>query len=366
MAAFLITILLFVLPLIVIPFGISPFEAPKVILFEIFTGLLIFIQIIHFKKIHLKKYLNPQLVFILILFILSLDDLLLFPNKGAFFGNPYRLQGIFLLWNLLIFSQVTRGIKMHLVKIIIPLSFFCLFLGTIILGVNQSGRAFGTLGEPNALAATAVFIFPFIFFPYKWFIKLGSLLTTITIILLSGSRAGLIAFFIQIIFILLHLKFKLSIKVAIIISIILISLSLTLPFTQSSSWFENREQVWQTSFKAGLDSLLIGHGFGSVQDTIHKTSVKLNNNVQYQVVDSSHNFLLDYWIQGGAVAVFSILMLIGLSIHGLISHRRFLELTAFLGLITTMLFNPLSVVNLLAFWWLIGQGFDKITYSEVE
>lgn len=134
----------------------------------------------------------------------------------------------------------------------------------------------------------------------------------------------------------------------------LLLLALFLPFQESFGFFENRSDIWQTAIAAGFKSPVIGHGFGNIQEPMRETAVELNNNVQYQVVDSAHNFLLDFWIQGGTVGLAAVLILIYLTIKSFIRHKKIIELTAFLGLMTAMLFNPVSVVNLLAFWWLIG------------
>lgn len=346
MAAFLIFCLLFFLPLIVIPIGISPFETPKVVLAEILIDILLVNAIIQAHRIHLKSFYHPQIIFVGILFILSLDTQLLFHPQEAFFGNIFRLQGQFLLWHLLIFALLSKHISLYKIpSIYYYLSFVFLILGTLLLGVRD-GRAFGTLGEPNALSATILFILPFVFFKFKP-LRLVTLLTAFLLILLTGSRAGLVGLIIELIFI-----FKKSVA----IPAILILLSLILPFIASAGWFENRAEIWQTAFMAGLKSPFIGHGFGNIQSVLHKEAVFLNNNVQYQIVDSSHNFLLDFWIQGGFVGVISILILIFLTFQHLIIHKKLLETTAFLGLLTAMLFNPVSVVNLLAFWWLIGYN----------
>lgn len=359
MSAYLITFLLFALYLVIIPIGISPFETPKVILAEAVIDILLFVKIFKFKRGDFKHLIStPQILFIGILFILSLDTQFLFQPKGAFFGNVFRLQGQFLFWHLLLFSLLSNNIR--LVKIphfLYYFSFIGLCLSTLILGVNQNNRAFGTLGEPNALSATVLFIFPFIFFKFR---PLGfiSLITTFLLILLSGSRAGLIGLMIEMLFMIL-IKVKFSTAKATIISFLIIIITLISPWIDKQGWFENRAQIWETAFKAGLASPFIGHGFGNIQATIHQQAILLNNNVQYQIVDSSHNFLLDFWIQGGLVGVVSILLLVFLTLKHFVKSRKLLETTAFLGLVTAMLFNPVSVVNLLAFWWLIGQGFDN-------
>ena len=355
MAAFLVGFLLFYLYLVVIPIGISPFETPKVILAEILIDILLLVTILRINKLKIKQLIDSQLIFIGILFLLSLDTQLLFQPPQAFFGNIFRLQGQFLFWHLLIFSLLSKHIQLNkLPSFIFYLSFLCLPLVTLILGVNQNNRAFGSLGEPNALASTALFLFPFIWFKSPSKFKLFPLILTLIVIVLSGSRAGLIGLGIEVLFILALVR--ISIFKAVLTSLILILLTLFLPFIDYQGWFENRAEIWHTSYTAGLQSPVIGHGFGNIQNIIHQTATKLDNNTKLQVVDSSHNFLLDYWIQGGLVGLVCILMLIGLSIQGLIRSRKTLELTAFLGVITAMLFNPVSVVTLVAFWWLIGRG----------
>ena len=135
--------------------------------------------------------------------------------------------------------------------------------------------------------------------------------------------------------------------------------SLFLPFVEKSGWYENRAEVWHTALVAGTLSPIFGHGFGNTQSNLHQTSLILNNNIQYQIVDSSHNLVLDFWVQGGFLGVACLVLLLWGGVGGLIKHQAKLELTAFLGIFTVMLFNPVSVVILVYFWWLISQGFDN-------
>jgi len=282
--------------------------------------------------------LHSQTVFIGILFLVSLIDLMIFKQAGGFFGNLFRLQGLLLFWHLLLIPLLTSGVSINRFKTkIIPSAFVALFLSTLILGVNQNNRAFGTLGEPNALATSALFFFPFTFFLYKnRLLKLAFIVATLIIITFSGSRAGFFGFIAQNIILLSTYKFKLSLSRSTIIAIIFILFTLFLPLSTSSLLFESRSQIWQTAFVAGLKSPIIGQGFGNIQKPIHKTAVKLDNPVKYQVVDSSHDFILDFWIQGGLVGVLSILILIFLTLQSFVHHKKVVELAAFLGLITAM------------------------------
>lgn len=229
-----------------------------------------------------------------------------------------------------------------------------LFFGTIILGGNQAGRAVGTLGEPNALSAASVFILPFIWFTTKQPIKAAATLVSLIIIFLSGSRSGLLALIIQFTF--LFLTRKSSTLKSLIISLLILASSMILPIIEGGGGFENRREVWLTALFAAWQSPILGNGFGNVEQALDQASIKLNNNVQYQYVDSTHNFLLDFLVQGGLVALIMILVLIFTTLRHLVRKDDKLLLTTLLGVLTVMSFNPTSVVTLIAFWWLLGQG----------
>lgn len=346
----LISFLLFILPIIVLPFGISWFETPKVITAEIVIEIL-FIYFLLKGQIKLSGF---NIAFVA-LFSLSLLGLLDHQN---FFGNVFRLQGVFLFWHLLIFSILSANIKLY--KNSSLLSFFVLvilLLSVFILGGDLNGRAFGTLGEANALAASALFLLPFALFIKSRITKFAALLITFWIVFASGSYSGFLGLLIEITFLLIIKYFRLSLLKAAVVCLVLIGFSLFLPFLKGG-WFENRAEIWKTASYSGLNSPIIGHGINNITESLKKASILLNNNIKYQFIDSSHNFLLDFWVQGGLIGLGSILLILFSSFKHLTEKNKIIEITALLGIITAMLFNPASVVTLVAFWWLIGQGFS--------
>ena len=357
-----VTFLLFFLPLLVLPLSNFIFESSKVILAEILIELLLIFTLFRYPLSKLKASLI-RFWPLLGLLLLTTADLILYPSPTSFFGNSFRLQGIFLLWHLMFFSflSVNIGLDQKL-KLIYPVSLVALFLGTLILGGNDAQRAIGTLGEPNALAACVIFIWPFAFLippSSKKVYKLLIILISLAIILLSGSRSGLLAILIQLVFIALT-KFKpQSLGKFTLVALILIAASLILPVKEGGGWYENRSEVWTTATSAGLQSPILGWGFGNLEYALKQASSLLGNNIRYQYVDSSHNFLLDYWVQGGVLGASLILIIITLSLKGLIKKRNRLLISAFVGVLTVMSFNPVSVVTLLAFWFLIGQGLSS-------
>lgn len=363
-ATLLLTFLLFFLPFVLLPFAplSGVFETPKVIVGEIAIELLVLAKIFQKNNSFIQQLNKQQVILTLGLIILTLIDLAIFQTPTSFFGNKFRLQGIFLLWHLLAFSIVSSTIKIDKIpSLIYPIFITLLLTTTIFLGGNENGRTIGTLGEPNALAATAIFILPFILFIQKNLIKILGFIVVLVIIFLSGSRSGLVAISMQSIFIVFNRGFKLSVFRSFIISLILFVLSLSLPIIEGGGWFENRAIIWQTAFFAGFNSPIIGNGFGNIDNALRQTSIVMNSLVQHEFVDSSHNLFLDFWVQGGIVGLIALIAIIFFSIKNLIHQSKMLELTLLLGLIGVLSFNPASVVTLVAFWWVVGQGFVKIT-----
>lgn len=352
--------LLFILPFIVIPFGISPFETYKVIIAETLIEILLFIRLTHLRSFEFRKFNTKHLLLIFLLISLAIIDAVVFRSSSNLFGNPFRLQGILLFCHLLVFSLLASQVKLKIPNFIYISSLLLLLITAILLGQNSNSRFFGPLGEPNALAATAVFILPFIFFRQKLAFRIIGFLLTLGIIYLSGSRSGLIALLIQASFILLSFKNKVSLSKSFLVCLVLLGMSLFLPFFEKHTGiYEDRSMVWQTAFFAGLKSPIFGWGFGNIESAIHSTALLLNNAVRVEFVDSSHNFILDYFVQGGIIGVLILGTILFLSIKNLILHSKKMELAILLGLITAMSFNPASVVTLIGFWWIIGQGFRR-------
>lgn len=362
MPYFLLTLLIFLSPFIVNPFFGPFFEPPKVIFVEILIELILVITLL--KNTSFFKTLNKyQLILSGILLVLTVVSLITLGSFQIFFGNEVRLQGIFLLWHLIILSLLASKLNIDkLPQILFPIGLLFLLLISFWVEPDINGRTVGTLGEANALASQAIFFWPlaFNFSLGSWkdkVLKSGILLIALIVILFSGSRSGMLAFVLQVIF--LILTKWINIKKVTLLIVLLLFLTLVLPFIKGGGWYENRSEVWKTAIIAGQQKLL-GWGFGNIEQALYQTSLKLNNNLKYQAVDSSHNFLLDYWVQGGIVGLGTIILLIFFSLKGLIRNFKVIEITVLLGLIGAMLFNPASVATLVAFWFILGQGYNYL------
>lgn len=334
------------------------FETPKVIVGEILIEILV---VLAFLRGNFKFILNPFSGAIGLLFLLTIIDLIFLKTNTTFFGNTFRLQGVFFLWHLLGLALISSAINLpKKVYLFSTFSLVVLSLSAYILGGDLNGRAFGTLGEANSLAGMAVFLLPFGLVATPKWAKIGSVVVVALIILASGSRAGVIAFLIQLIFVglvyLAHFKLSRAFLVALLLGLV----SLALPIYAGGGWYENRSEIWYTSLVAGTLSPFIGHGFGNTETAIHQASLILNNNIQYQVVDSAHNIFLDFWVQGGFLGVLAMVILIIFAVRNFLQRGQAKELLIILGLLITLSFNPVSVSLLIAFWFFLGQGFRKV------
>lgn len=374
LAIYLIYFLLFFLPLLVSPVGALNFEPPKVLVAEAVIEILVIYFLI--AKAGLFKNINKTLAVLLGgLFLLSTVHIVSDLNSINLLGNKFRLQGVILLWHLLALTIIAQIYFFKLKEqSIYILSFLAISIFGVSLGYNSAGRFIGTLGEPNALASVIVLTFTFAYFNVHKTAKIALALLALTVINFTESKSGLIALGLVILLLLLVQNLGWKLKNALIICLIFLTLSLTLPFLEREYWFkthteplnfkfEDRAEIWITSFYTGFESPVLGSGFGSLQDKIKESSIKLNNNAQYLVIDSSHNFLLDFWVQGGIIGLGLIVTLFFMTLINLVQKEMTLELAAFLTVITAMLFNPVTVTILIAFWWLIGRSFAN---SKVE
>lgn len=365
---YLVYFLIFVLPLVVIPFMPLSFETPKVILAELLIEILVLWRLYKegvraFWEVGEVRGISKLGLYLIGgLFVLSLVQIVLTPTQSTFFGNVFRLQGVFLFWHLLALAVFMPPIVFSKWLSLIAFGSLLLLWGsTLIFGTTLNARIVGSLGEPNALAAQALLLWAFVAVGKDKKHILISTGIVIILLALSQSRSGIVAFFVEAAFLFLVLVLKRPYGKAVMVSFVLIAISYILPFLEHNrgGWYENRAEIWSTAVSAGLQSPFIGHGFGRVTEALKQESFRVGSNVQYQYVDSSHNFLLDVWVQGGMVGLYLLLMLIWITLSHAIRNKDTLGLTLLLGLITVMSFNPVSITSLVLFWWVIGRGIQR-------
>ncbi len=359
MAQFLIFFLLFIVSFFNISFLGMELEAQKVLVSEI--GILALFLVTLFTNRLQIQWRSLQGICCLMLFVLTLIDIFFFSSSISLFGNIFRMQGIFLIWFLLLFSFLSKTYSLKSFPYwIYTLVLLAQAVLLFVFPVNESNRYTGTFGEPNALAAFAVFILPFSFFAIKKFgkkeifILLFNTLLVGVILFFSGSRSAAIAAGMQIIFLVLY-KFHVSLKKIVIFCLLCYFVSYSLPFFQHN-FYENRTEIWQAAVVAGWEKPFLGWGIGNEEKALHAVAEKMRLTIKDSVVDSSHNLFLDWWVMGGIVGLGVFLGLIASTLINFINHKQIQNILLMLGIITCLSFNPASVVGLLGLWWLIGQS----------
>ncbi len=363
MIPFIFFFLLFLLSFIIAPFGTTQFENPKVIVAEALIIVVLLITLFKNPKIFSRKNL---FVFLLCtVFSLTVIDLIFFKTSISFFGNAFRMQGIFLLWMLLLFSYFSFLSSLKKIPwFVIFILLIAQVVATIFLPLNESQRYVGVMGEPNATAAFMLFLWPFLWFSLEknsWWKILIFFLATICIgivFYLTNSRSAIIGFAIQAIFLFLF-WWKKNLKQTVIICCCLLVASYSLTWFQKDILYENRLEVWTAGINAGLKNPLIGGGFGNTELLLHNAAVDKHLRIRGYYVDSSHNVFIDWWVQGGIVGLAVLLIFVITTLQRSIRQNNQRNIILLLGILTVLSFNPASVVGLLQFWWLIGNSQNR-------
>ncbi|CAN5198469.1 hypothetical protein BH11PAT1_BH11PAT1_7040 [soil metagenome] len=356
-----ISLILFLLPLVALPFFSLGFETPKVLLFE---SCVIFFFAYGFVKNNLH-FSTPLRIFLLGGVILSITTLVFSYSSTVLFNNPIRMQGLFLqgIFFLWVIISVASSLTFRFLPFV---SLGILSLSSIFLVDLTTGRAVGLLGEPNSLGGVAVILFVCAFFALskqkgKWLYQSAGAICCLLTIFLSGSRSALLAFLLACLLIFVMVFKKTAYRAATGISLLFLCLTLSLPFFNTNDSWENRIQVWQTALVAGWSRPVFGNGIGNTTASLKLASQRLQNPIQYQYVDSSHNIMLDWWVQGGVLGLGILLYAFVISFQTFIQKQMLREFILLWTLIIILSFNPVSVSILAIFWWCIGRGFSQKT-----
>ncbi|MBI3341805.1 O-antigen ligase family protein [Candidatus Curtissbacteria bacterium] len=350
--------LLIVLPLFLVPpLHVLAYELPKVIVFYIST-LILFVFNFKNRKVKFSKF------DLLLIFILGISTISLAVNFSpiTLFGNLFRLQGTLTLWFLLLFAYTTKNFKIQIPQNLVLQGLSSLLFLQFFLGATDAGRYAGTLGEPNALGATVLFLWPLAFFAkvkngHSFLLKVYPLVLVVTMLTLSGSKSALLGFAAQAMFYVLT-RLKVAYKKSLVmVTVLIVTAILAAPsFKISGNFYENRIAIWKTAAYAAFGSPIYGFGFGNIAKPFHQTAHYLSNSVQWTFVDSAHNIILDWWLQGGVLGLLAISYLLATTTKNFSQNKNRQYLICFIGIFTVLVFNPASIVNLIAFWWLVGQN----------
>lgn len=368
---YILLFLLFLLQFFYFPIGRSFFEGAKVYAAEIGIFLLLLLQLASKDGLSLREYKKPLVISGVILLAITAFHVLFHQTATVLFGNEFRLQGTFLLWMLLLFAFLSSRISIDdkIKPIFITIILFVQLVCTLVFIGVGADRPVGTLGEPNALAANIIFLWPFLVFawPKKKLLRVLAaigIISALLILFVTGSRSGIIALGVQLCFLaaLAILKFQLPKKetlkstISLVLALCVLLASLALPFIGQRNEYEDRGEIWIAAVRAGTANPILGVGFGNAEYELHKANVEIGNKLQGYYVDSAHNIFLDWYIQTGIAGLSIFLFFLYQTFKNFIYTNQIRNIVLLLGLIAALSFNPASVVALIGLWWLIGHS----------
>ena len=363
----LISLFPFLLAFLVFPFGTSWFEIPKVISMWLIVFCASMIFIWQAKSWKSLSQSIPFSVLIGGIFLLSVVHLLFSHTPVMFFGNTYRLQGVFSLWMLLLFAFiVSQGKKFSHTALAAFIGLLLMTFAAFVAPRDVALRAVGTLGEANSLGAYALFLLPLaLTLPKEKYRKKSaigiSVLLAIICIFVSGSRSSLVGLIAECLFFFFSQKVRMSVAAG--ITAVFLLCSLFLPFLDVKQPFDSRSTIWATAVEAGREKPLFGWGVGNTEVGLRKAAETLQTTLRYQYVDSSHNVFLDWWVQGGIVGISLFVGILFLTSLSLIRKKQIALHASLFGILAVMLFNPVSTAILVPLWWIIGQSMMRTRYT---
>lgn len=321
-------LLVFLVPLIINPWGYNFYELPKSVYLRVFIGLFLLAACVYFfikKKIHFA-YSRPAFILILLwLFSLLLSTLFSVAPNLSLWGSYSRMQGlvqqVFYVLHFVIFYQYIQlkgssekffnwvfylGLAVGIYAI---LQKFGIYIFSLESNDTFVGRVFSTLGQPNLLGQ---FLIVPIWFAlgflergknfWKKFFYAGALTVLVAAFILTENRSSFfgMAFAIGLYFAFFSSLFR-RIKWVLLALLMLISVVfvvLVIPNTRSLS---SRVLIWSALPDLVMDHAILGNGPETLSVVFPK--VYPPGLVEYEAVgdipDRAHNEIFDVLISQG-------------------------------------------------------------------
>lgn len=410
MSSFILRFLILILPLIFIPAIYNPYEFPKFIFFVTVVAILFLLNLkIIVKKMTTSKMDTLTKLVLLYGLIVYLADLLGLDPRTSFLGSIFRHQGFVTLLAgiglfFLVRYNVYNGYKIYKSYIIAILtggflvSIFALWQGIAFhifhdLSIpTYQGRIVGTIGNPNSLAGYLAMILPFVLFNKNKIVKIVLSLVILIAVIFTDSRSGFLAVgFIFIVYgarILFKLKISKILKGFVIVLILIgvvqfinyyihkNTVSKQTPVITErgcpESWpieyplkiisdiykskilstgreapCDNRLLMWIVGLETLVKRPILGFGQENFEIAIptgkmHKT-------------DNAHNIFLETAISSGILGLIAFVGIIILALK----KANFTIRMALLAFLIVASLNPLSIVEISLFWFLLGCIFQE-------
>lgn len=406
---FLILLLVLSSPLIFLPKIFNPYEFPRFLVFII--GAEILAVLFAFEKIKNKKFEVklgfPAFLILGFLLINLISDIFGLDPKISLLGSNIRHQGFLTLVAGAILFFTTRyyfnSKAILFFKKAVLIVAFLISAISVWQGIQfnifhnfvptYNDRIIGTFGNPNFLGGYLTMLLPFILFNFaKRGLKILLIFFILSAVFFTDSRSAILALAFLTFIYGARLLFRLNLSKIIIIPIIVLVIGGAIGFTYSfihrsdnvllktaikergcpESWpqeypgkiitdiykkdvfggrealCDNRLLMWAVTLEAlGKKPLL---GFGQENLELAIPAGKMHK------IDNAHNIFLETAASSG---IFGLLLYIAIITYFLKKASVDIKLAIIVFLITAQ-FNPLSIAQIVLFWFLLGISDKKM------
>lgn len=330
---------LFIFWLVILPFVVwkNGYEGAKVIYFFFGAACL---SVYWIKKIlsdlegfELSKTDKVYFLWLLILLIASL--LGIHPLESVV-GGSYRHQGLIFFVGLWLVGKTISILSVSEKKLLIKAVATSVLVETVVtvlqfVGGNlYFGKAFGTLGEANAVAGFLSIGSYFVFETFPYF----TLLFPVAAIMLLQSRSAVLSLLPH--FCRLKKRGWLLSGVVVVVVVVAIALS------KNVSVFENRPLIWKLGINQVLQRPLLGFGAESGEAVYNLAYKGAGIPLLGLIVDRAHNLFLDIALWSGVLGLVTFCAWLYYSFLDLRELNRRLAFVAFLVYASL---QPLSIAH---------------------
>lgn len=374
------------LPFIYWPSAKVAFEIPRVQVFLRWSEILALITILASPFVLKRKQLNTKLIILMLLFLLiaTATSLLGQDFVKSFWGNYYRLDGLFTLYHLtavfffvLLYWQKSwhKWLFIAISSSSLLISLWTIFLGFRLYALNEiitpnwGGAVGANFGQPNFLAGYLLVTLPFLagLISHKKDNKHKALLIVAIIfqviaILLTRSWMGSFGTLIFLGGWVIIQKGKKSIQLLIPLLLIILLFSNIFMFNKKQTSIANhvvaegRGRIYKKATIAINQKPFMGYGWSNFDHAFDSIDwpVKFNNDVY---VDKAHSTILEVGVTTGFIGL---LVYLGIIIQGTLSLARnknsfakYYLLSFFLYIIHSQT-NVISISEEIIFWIILG------------
>jgi O-antigen polymerase len=354
---FIVQALIFLLPFFFWPSPVK-FELAKIFLFFSAGFFLVIYLLTNFNLKTFERYFkNLDKIWFLWVGILFLSTLINQSFPDGFLLGGYRHQSVLFFFILGLFVLIIKEQKTESLRQILKWASLAIILETLIifgqwlaikfnfpiLSYNQ--RPIGTIGEPNAVAGFLVLGLPILVTSFSQ--PLIPFLAVILAVLLTGSKAGILAILAELIISVFlwkkEIPYKKLILATALILIVLLGI-LGVYLEKGESHFENRWLIWNLGIKAVQEKPILGYGAEGIIAVYDKEFKQIDLTLEGLAIDRSHNLFLDIALFSGLMGLTVFYLWLWRVSQKLIKKKSWV-LASLIGFLVFSFFQPIGVTH---------------------